>query len=81
MIPFNAAPASQCNLLFAVSTDEMGRKARKGQASSYLVYFQMLAVIATRRTGQLWTKPFIKLKFSSKYLLMPVPYCTFDHGR
>ena len=25
-------------------------------------------------------KRFIKSKFSSKYLLMPVPYCTFDRG-
>ena len=28
-----------------------------------------------------WPKSFVELKFSSKYLLMPVLYYPFDHGR
>ena len=52
------------------------RNARKAQASSKLVYFLMLAVLATPRT-----KCSIQWDFFSKYLLMPVPYCPFYHSR
>ena len=52
---------------------EWERKASKAQASSWLVYFQMLAVMAIPRTGQLWPKCFIKSKFSSKYCWSLLP--------
>ena len=65
--------------IFQLVLMEQERKARKVQASPWLVYFLWFARMATPRTGQPRPKCFIKSKFSILFLLLPVPYVHNAH--